>query len=36
MGKGKGPGGLFGMSQSTAKVTNPSEIGVKFRCVISN
>lgn len=30
MGKGKG-GGLFGVSRSTAKIINPSEIGVQFR-----
>lgn len=32
MGKGKG-GGLFGVARSTAKIINPSEIGVQFRDV---
>lgn len=36
MGKGKGGGGLFGMSQSKAKIINPNEIGVKFRYWLTN
>lgn len=30
---GKGPGGIFGVGQSTAKLINPSDIGVSFRDV---
>lgn len=34
-GRGRKGGGLFGgVMQSTAKLTNPSEIGVKFRYVL--
>lgn len=33
-GGGRRVGGLFGMGETTAKLINPSEIGVKFRLVI--
>lgn len=32
-GGGRRVGGLFGMGETTAKLINPSEIGVKFRLV---
>lgn len=33
-GAGRRVGGLFGMGETTAKLINPSEIGVKFRFII--
>lgn len=30
-GSGRKGGGIFGMGESTAKLINPNEIGVKFR-----
>ena len=32
--KGRKGGGIFGMGESTAKLINPSEIGVKFKFVL--